>query len=173
MEEVVHQHHRTLEGTDHTNLAFQRRIAGICLDAKGLEVRGKDFVCMNGLGDSVGHSVATENFAEGHAHQRPQDPGVGGLRRYAIELRNFPHQAVIDDLRVEGEHQRARIEASDGPLELGVGRPHGGEDLTIGGEGLLEGGENVLHQCHWRTHVHNQQRVAADGLRLDKALALQ
>jgi hypothetical protein len=84
------------------------RVAGKGVDGERAQVRREDLVGVDGLGDGVGDGVAPEDLAEGDAHLGPQHPGMGGLRRDAVDLHDLAHQPVVDDLRVQGEEQRCR-----------------------------------------------------------------
>ena len=97
----VHKNHRATEGMNRTHLTFQRNIAGIGLDIKGLGIRSKGFVRVDRLGDGVGDSVSAQDLAEGHAHFGAQHTGDCGFHRDAVEGGDFAHQAVIDDLCVQ------------------------------------------------------------------------
>ncbi len=116
VEQVVHQDHRPAEGVDGADLALQRRVAGEVLNVEGGEVPGKDLVGVDGLGDGVGDSIAPQDSAEGYAHLGTQYPGHCGLRRDAVQVHNLPHQTVVNDLRVQGQDQRTRIQAGESPL---------------------------------------------------------
>ncbi len=156
-----------------TDLTFQRRVTGERRDRKRMQIRREDLVRMNRFCHCIGDGVSPQDFTERHAHFRAQHPGSLHRCRDVVALCQLPDKAVINDLRIQGQHQISGIKSADRALKPEMRLLYRGKHLPFRREGFFQRRGNVLHQHCRGAHIHQKQIFGTVRFCLYKALPLE
>ena len=97
---------------------------------------------MQRLCDGVRHDLVGENLAVGHAHGPAELPGR--CAEYTAELLHAVHERLVEQLRVEAQHEPAGIQRAQRAAQPGPGGLYGGAHLRLIVVRLFDAQQHVL-----------------------------